>query len=108
MPSHFANSYPRRSDWVAILVDEIFITAAASLGKESTSAGWLKKAKKTTPPEFTVTYMNIIEERIEQVDNKYQIQVSLDTKMRDNASNISSQFHLNESNSHSTFCRESI
>lgn len=34
-PNRFANSYPRRSDCVAILDDDIFMTAAASFGEAS-------------------------------------------------------------------------
>lgn len=71
IPSHLANSYPRRSDCVAILDDAIFITAAASFGEASTLPLQLKKAKKTTPPEFTVTYVHGNEEKLRQRLRKY-------------------------------------
>jgi len=43
---------------VAILEDENLITAAASFGLEFSSLPRLNSAKKTTPPEFTVTYIH--------------------------------------------------
>jgi hypothetical protein len=49
---------------VAILDDDIFIAAAASFEEASSFPGWLNRAKKTTPPEFTVTYMHKTKEKL--------------------------------------------
>jgi hypothetical protein len=62
-PNHLANSYPSRSDCVAILDEDIFMTAAASFGDASSLPWTLKRAKKTTPPEFTVSYVDTNEKK---------------------------------------------
>ena len=72
---------------MAILDDDIFITAAASFGESSPFPGWLNRAKKTTPPELTVTYMDTTGE-IQEADKKINkfvhtfFQISFSTEAR--------------------------